>query len=431
MMKCVWMADLFATAIASAARYRRYVNSSLLYLMSSVLTAAIALLINPAMASNLSPSDYALLGYLTSFNYILVPLFSFSLVSYFLRNYFKLSEERREVVSDTILIALTAYGFMALLGSLSIFYIYARWSGLNFSYYPYVLLAFAPVYLNNMLVFFQVTCRVRRDAAKFCLVTVLNALLSAGFALLFVVHYESGAVGRLSATLIASLFTAVYCFRHLFKKFRFDHAVIKEAFLFGWPISVSTMLWYFFNGVDSMMLERLHDSYTFGYYNVGLQIAGYLSLFYTAVAQTFEPDIYQAVSVNNVRRLFYLIAGILFLNSLPNLFYICFTREILDILTAGHYLGAEAFSKIFAIKNIAMGVYYSSITVIIAYGFPKSELSIRIVGSVICLLMFNLLIKNFAFVGAAWGQVASFVMMSTLNGAYICYMLRRRGAAAA
>ena len=409
-----------------ASQYKTYFKSSFLYLFSSLFTAAIGIAINPFMAKNLSPEDYAILGYFSSFNLIVLPILNFSLISYYLRNYYRIPEERRQIVSDTILIALLVYGFVALVVVCFAFYLYYQWREVSFPFYPFAVLTFIPIYLNNFITLFQVNCRLKREAGRYSKVTIFNVLLSALSAIILVVVYKYGATGRLLATLLASLVMAIYCFRQLLGKLQFDFAVIKEAFRFGWPLSLSAMLWYFLSGIDRAMLEKLNDAYTFGFYNVGFQIAGYFMIFYTAIAQTFEPDIYKAIAENKKRKLAKIIAGIISLNAIPNIIFIFFAPFIIGLLTYNRYTDASGYAQILALKNITLSFSYAASTVIVGYGFTRSQLVIRVVSALICILMYKLLIVHFGFYGAAWGQVAAFMIMAAISFCFLYYQLKKK-----
>ena len=211
-------------------QYKVYFKSTFLYLFASLFTAAIGVFLNPFMAKNLSPYDYSIMGYFSSFSNIILPVLNFSMISYYLRNYFIIPEDRRQIVSDTILLTLLIYGFAVLFLTILIFYFYLRWFNISFPFYPYVLLSFIPIYLSNFLLLYQINCRIKREAGKYSKVTILNAILNSLLAIIFVIIYKYGSEGRLLATLIASFFTAIYCFKKLFKKLQFDFQVIKDAF---------------------------------------------------------------------------------------------------------------------------------------------------------------------------------------------------------
>jgi O-antigen/teichoic acid export membrane protein len=419
------MKGLVAKYLKVITRHKEYFKSSFLYLFSSIVTAVIGIAVNPFMAKNLSPEDYAIMGYYNSFSLIVLPIFNFSLISYYLRNYYRIPEERRQIVSDTILIALPVYGFAALIIACVVFYYYCQWSKISFDYFPYALLAFAPVYFGNFATMYLAKCRLEREAGRYSTITIASAMVGTILAILLVVIYKHGATGRLSAALLASLVTAIYCFKQLFGKLQFDFFVIKDAFHFGWPLSLSAILWYFLSGIDRAMLERLSDNYTFGFYNVGIQIAGYFAIFYTAVAQTFEPDIYKAIAENQTGKLAKIIIGIVSLNAIPNIIFIIFAPFIIGLLTYNRYTDAAGFAQILALKNISVSLYYSTITVIVGLGFTKTELSIRFIGSLLCVSMFKFLIDKYGFYGAAWGQTLSFVIMTSISIFFLIYMRRK------
>lgn len=406
-------------------KYNIYLKSSFLYVFSSFFSAGIAIAINPYLADNLSLNDYAVMGYYQSFSLMILPILNFSLISYYLRNYYRIPEERRPLIKDTILIALALFGALALAISLAGLYLYCWLSNVSFPFHPFALLSFAPLYLGNFATMYLVQCRLERDAAGFSTVTIWSALLGVLLALLLVVFFKYGAIGRLSATLLASLATALYCLKKLTPKLRFDWIVIREALKFGWPLSISAILWFFLSGVDRVMLERLNDKESLGYYSIALQIANYLAIFYTALSQTFEPDIYRAVAEDDRRKLLKIASAIVALNALPNLVFIAFSTAIVGFLTYYRYTGAAEFAQILALKNIMVGCYYAASTILVGYGFTKSELAIRIIGALFCIVMFKTLIGYYAFWGAAWGQVIAFVVLTTICLAFLRFWLGR------
>ena len=112
-----------AKSLKLITQYKDYFKSGSLYLFSSIFTAVIGIAVNPFLAKNLSPEDYAVMGYFNSFSLIILPILNFSLISYYLRNYYRISDERKQIVSDTILIALLVYGFVALVLSYFAFFL--------------------------------------------------------------------------------------------------------------------------------------------------------------------------------------------------------------------------------------------------------------------------------------------------------------------
>jgi O-antigen/teichoic acid export membrane protein len=406
-------------------KYKSHLKISFLYLGSSLIVSLIGILINPLLAKNLSPEDYAIIGYFTSFQLLLTPLVSFNLTTYYLRNYSRIPEERRQIVSDTILIGQIFIGFSSLVLFTTALYFYCFWTKVNYPFFPYAIYTFAQIYVSIFTTFYLIKLRINREANKFAWVTVINSLVTTALTLLLVVYYKEGADGKLLSAFIAALIAAIYSIGKAIGKWQFDVKILKEALKFGLPLTISALFWYFLTGVDRAMLIKLDDTYTYGIYIVAIQITAYMTIFYTTVNNTFEPDIYQAIAENNKIRLMKLMGVIIGFITIVNLVFIFFAPTAIGLLTANRYIASAPFSQILAVQNITMACYYMVVKLFIGYGYVKAELAVRIIGAAFSVFMFKMLIDDFGFYGAAWGQVFSFLGLSVL-GLVTLYFLNKK-----
>jgi O-antigen/teichoic acid export membrane protein len=413
-----------ATTFNGIGTIRLHIRNLSLYLIASIISSAIGITINPFLAANLSPEDYAIIGYFSSFNLLFLPIISFSLLSYYSRNYFLIKEEERQSVLDTLLAAQVLIGLLGLLIVLFGFYFYMKFAHVHFSFFPFAILCFVPIFFNCFYNFLLTEQKMKMQATSFLWLMIVNTLLHAFFAIWYVVILHRGATGRFWAILIPSTLTGAYSFMKLSSQFKFNTKIFKDAIKFGWPISLSAILYYFLSGVDRAMLEKLNDNATFGYYNVAVQIAGYLYIFYTAISQTFEPDIYKTIAENKTNKLKKLVLGIVSLNTFPTLLFIIFAYPVIKILTYGKYVDSTQFAQIIAIKHIPMSLCFLVSNIIIGYGYPKVELINRAVGALISVLLFQYLIRHYGFMGAAWGQSIIFVFMTLISGLFLVYKMK-------
>lgn len=390
-----------------------------IYLGSSVFATLINIAINPWMALNLSPDDYAKIGYFTSFQLLILPIISFNLVTFYIKNYYQIPEEKRIIVGDTILISSLIYGFFAMIVCYLLFYIYYLHSGVSFPFFPYAILSFVPVWLNGFLNFRLVQCRLTRDSKTFARITIFNALITTFFSVFLVVIFKYGAIGKLAATVICSCLIAILSWRKSFHKWQLDYPTIKQAFKFSYPLTLSGILWYFFSNFDRALLAPINDNNTLGIYNVGLQMAGMLTFFYTAIAQTFEPDIYKSIAEKNSRKMFKIIGGIFIINAIPNIIFIPFAPFIIGVLTSNRYIASSSFAEIFVLKNISMSLYYLMVMIVVGFGHTKQEFLIRLLGTFVSVIVLKILINKYLFYGAAWSQVFSFIILSSLLAFYL------------
>lgn len=403
----------------------KYWRNFSLYLFSSVLSSVVGVLISPFLAKNLSPEDFAVIGFYSSFISLVQPVLNFSFIAYYLRVFFKIKEEDRDKVTDTIVISLSIVGVLSLISLLILFYFFQKAIGSSFEYFPYAFLCFGQVFFSNFLLLYQVNCRMTRNAKAYAKVTISNALFASLLAVLFVVWFKWGAVGKFAATLIVSFIVAIYSIGNLSTKFQFDKRIFFEALKFGWPISLSAILNYLLTGIDRSMLLKLNDTLNYALYSIALSTVNYLSIFYTALYQTFEPDLYQAVAENNTKKVIKLVMMIVLLTTIIVVLFILFAKPILFILTYNRYTDAYIFARILSINAIITVLYIFSSNILIAYGYPKVELTNKAVSAIVIIVMYYFSIQYFGFIGSAWVYVFSFVPLIILNIGYVWFKLKK------
>ncbi|MCD6184322.1 MAG: polysaccharide biosynthesis C-terminal domain-containing protein [Deltaproteobacteria bacterium] len=270
---------------------------------------------------------------------------------------------------------------------------------------------------------------MKRDAKAFFKYNLFNTIFYSIIVFLLVILLKLGALGFLTSSLLTGIIVGLYCFFKLVKKIEIDKAILKDALLFCWPLIIAASMNYFFMGIDRAMLEQINDNYNLGLYNVAFGITGYLALFHIAISQTFQPDIFQAVAANNKKKIIKIVGGINLLNAIPIIAFIAFAPLVIKILTFDRFTEASQFARILALKNITTCIYFSMSSIIIAYGYSRVTLLNKITGTVICVVMFKVLISKYGFFGAAWGQVLSFFFMSAISSMFLIYKFKTRKSA--
>lgn len=168
---------------------------------------------------------------------------------------------------------------------------------------------------------------------------------------------------------------------------------------------------FVYTGVDRSFLVRLNDPQELGLYNVAVSIGTYVMVFYTAISQTFQPDIFENVANKDLRSTVRTIVKICCLNVIPILLFIAFAPFLINILTYGRYVEATSFARIIALKGIFAGLYFSLSSVIIAGGLSKITLVNKTIGTFIVFFMTSYLITHYSYLGAAWSQAVSYLVM--------------------
>ncbi len=391
---------------------KRIVKNTSFYFFASMLRAVISLAINPLIAMNMTHYDYALMGFYTSFNSLILPIFSLMYGQYYARNYFKLkTPEDRDQLGSDLMISRLIFNVFELIFILVAFTIYAKTQNIEFPIFPYAIITFSSVIFNSIYSFYLLTLKMRKNAKQFFFMSLYNALVMSGLSLLLVVLLKLGALGKLLALFLTAVLFAGIVLPKLLKKIHFNKELTIDALKFCWPLMIAGSLGYFFTGFDRALLVNLDDNIQLGLYNIALRISGFLMIFQTSLNQTFQPDIFEAVAKNNKKKLLVVLGGINLLNIIPIIVFILFAPLLINLLTAGRFTEAYLYARILSLRNLTAGMYYSMSGVIIAYGYTGISLINKIVGSLISIFMFKFLISRYEFYGAAWGQVLSFLGM--------------------
>ena len=396
-------------------KFLPYLKNSGLYFFSSLFVAIVGILLNPVFAMNLEHLDYAIIGYFSSFNLLLIPLLHFSLFSFYSRHYYFVDEDKRDVIGNTVLLSSIIIGFFTLILFTVVFYFIFQRENNSFPFYPFAILTFLQLYIGNISSFYLIQLRVKRQAKQYARFSIARCVITSLLTLLLVVYYKYGAEGKLTGALIASILCAVYSFRKSLTEFKIDKGILIEGLKFSAPLTVSALFWYCLTGIDRLFLERIGDNTNLGLYNIGISICSYMGIFYTTVSNTFEPDIYQAIAQKKKKKLIAVMSLIVGTVMFFNILFIVFAPYIIGLLTADRYVEATPFAQILAIHNIMMAIYYMVVKLMIGYGYVKMELFVRITGALVSVYMFYVLIEKWEFYGAAWGQVLSFVLLSVIG----------------
>ena len=399
--------------------YLKRIGVFLQYFGSTLVVAIIQVCINPMMAKNLSPEDYATIGYFSSFNLLLTPLITFFLTNFYTQRYFRVREEERENIKATVMKLAIYLSFIMATVSIIGLYVYHvlinKSSDIPFS--PYAFLTIFAIPFTGLYSLKLTEYRLKREAKKFAFVTIINGVLAATLAITFVAIVKWGAFGRLFATILGNgiVFGTMIFLEKKYFVGKIDKKIVKEVFHFCWPLAIAGMLSFFNAGFDKVLLERLGDLSELGYYSVGVQIAGYLTIFSNAVNSTFQPDIYECYSKRNFKKLTLYIGIIIGSIAVCASIYIALAPYIIGLLTAGRYVYSAHYSQIIALSTITAAIYYSSSQISIAMGYTKLLMWVKILGGALSAVSFILLIRYFQFEGAAIGNVVSYLLYFLIN----------------
>lgn len=409
-------------------KYASYIKNILLYFGASLIPMLLSLASNPLVAMNMSPEDYAITGYYTSFSTLLSPLVVFYMIHYYTKRYFEVSKDERENLRALLLKSLIYFS-----GVVSIICFFALWgyikffnSGSSIPFFPYAMLMVFSLPLTGVYNLMLIDYRMGRESSKYFKISTFVGIISITFTILFVVVIKYGALGKLFASFLANLIFFVYScyhYRRLFKLY-FDRKEFKIMIKFCTPLTIAAMLGFFSNGYDRVFLERIGNNTELGFYVVGVQMAAYISVFQTAIGNTFQPDLFQAIVEKNNNKLWKVIGLLVGSTACIVAIYIFAAPLVVKILTAGRYMMSVKYTQIIALSTLTSAMYYAVSQITIAMGKSRITFLNKVLTTVCSITLFSYLINHYQFIGAAWGMVLSFLI--SLLGNLLLLQLSRR-----
>lgn len=391
------------------------------YFVAAIVPMLCSLVLNPFVSLYMEKEDFAITGYYTSFCFLILPFVSFAFMQYYSKAYYHHDEAGRQRLLNTIQSAQLLFGGMALVLILIGYYVYHRYRDISIPYFPFAILAFLAIYLESFYTNYQTKLKFERRAGTFLKMAVAKALIHSCGVILLIITLRLKAYGFFFATTITASSLAIISLRKTLTRFHIDAGQLKTMTLFCWPLVLGNLMEYVYSGLDRSLLVGQNNHAELGLYNIAVTIGSYVSIFYTAISQTFQPNLFENVAKRDVRGTVKTFSIIQALNTAPILLFFLFTPLLIDILTFGRYTAAAPYARVIALKGIFAAMFYSLSTIIIAAGKSKVMLASKAIGAIVIYALLSLLIRHFSYMGAAWGQALSYLVMTFISLAYILY----------
>lgn len=389
------------------------------YFSASLIPMALNLVANPFIALNMSPKDFAITGYFTSFSTLLTPIINFYFLHYYSKRFYECNDVERLKLKAAVFKMLVVYSFIAsffcLIGVLG--YIKVFNTELQFDIFPYLPLAILAIPLSGIYNLELTDYKMEKKSKNYFNLSVTTGVLNTVSVVIMVVVLKMAAFGKLFAPFLINFSIFIYLLakhRNLWK-IEIEKSYIKKMFVFCWPLATAAMLGYFTNGFDKTYLESVGDVTEYGYYCVASSMAAYLHVFSTAIFNTFTPDVYEAIAKHNNRKLirtFGIQQGMI---GVLVVLFVIFCPIIIYLLTAGRYMESTTYTRIMAVATLTQTFYFNINCFTIAKGYPKLSMWTSIIGSGLIIVSMSFVVKQWTYIGGAWMVSVSYLLLVLVN----------------
>lgn len=406
-------------------RLLTYARSLGTYLAAAMIPMLVNLLINPLIALNMTPEDYAITGFYTSFSTLIGPIITFYMLHYYMKRYYEIDDAQRVVLRATIYKALVLFSSIISIICFVLLLVYIYWqnSNLELTDVGYLVMAVVALPLTGLYNLELTEYKMQRKSSAYFYISLFAGVTLAIANLLFVVAIKWGAFGKLLAPLIANLIV----FLCVFWKYRAYWSIStpsiewQSMLKFCYPLTFGATLGYFFNGFDRTCLATIGNAHEYGYYVVGAQFASYLMLFAMAIDSTFRSDLYEAITKRERQRtvkIAMMQIGVIL--SVVVLFAL-FCPLIIRILTAGRYMASVPYARIISISVLTSSLYYIVNNYTIVRGYPKMYLYTSLIGAILTILGMRLFVNKYQFIGGGYMVSFSYVILLAVNVVLLGY----------
>ncbi len=398
-------------------------------MLAAIIPAGLNVLINPMVALNMDPKDYAIVGYYGSFSNFIFPMISFYAFAYYTKRYFEVNEDERQQLRAVIFKSLIYLSLGISIISILGIYLYKIIfnSDTQIPFFPYAFLSVFTIPITGIFTLKLIDYKLERKAIDYFKLSIGKSAIAISLTLLLVVWLKWGAFGKLTAIFISTFALFIYCLIDDYKLFKvdFDWAILKKMLLFSWPLIIGAMLNFFTNGYDRVYLERLGNPDELGFYVVAFQIVSYLGLIGTSISSTFQPDIAKAIVNRNWNTALKYMTLLVSSVTVVVIVFVFFAPFLVDVLTAGRYVLSTKYAQILAFYHISQIIYFMSVDVITFLGYTKILLFSKIIGAIFSIALFYFFINYWGFSGGAYAMVLSFFVLTLFN---VAFMIPKRKA---
>ncbi|HIF9411580.1 TPA: oligosaccharide flippase family protein [Photobacterium damselae] len=272
------------------------------------------------------------------------------------------------------------------------------------------------IYLSVLISFFGYILslrlgqwQIRENPKAFGILQISNSLFNMLLSLFFVIIFNQGAEGRISALFLTGVIFFIVSFLFLYKDdllkvFVWKPNYIKEALSFGIPIIPHALGVFLITSVDRVVINDKLGLNEAGIYIVAVQLSSSLSILFDAFNKAYVPWLFSKLKKNDdvekkkiVKFTYLYFFAVLFMSLLS----FVIGPLVIKVLTSNSYSGAEDIIGWLCLGQVFGGMYLM-VTNYIFYSKKTGVLGgITLFTGIINIILLYILISGYGLIGAA------------------------------
>lgn len=267
-------------------KYKYLSKNVLLFSISSFLPKAISFLMIPFYTSILTPADYGVSEMILTTVSLFLPIFTLDIQDAVIRFVFDSKYKPNEVLSIAMRLILKGIIAVSVIAfGLSLIQV----SGVEKEYIVFALWQYIVLAIQNSCNFF---CRGIDKVDVLTISSLINAVLTAIFNVVFLAVIPLGLMGYLLANTLSSTIALIYmiCRAKLYRYvvFKKNESLQREMIHFSFPLIFSVIAWWINNASDRYIVTAMVSVAASGLYATAYKIPAILTVFQTVFFQAWS-----------------------------------------------------------------------------------------------------------------------------------------------
>lgn len=385
-----------------------------------VLQKGIYFFLMPLYTAFLNPSDYGILGVVTSVSSFLAVFITLGLEAAAARFYYKnnKSEEYSRMLYGNV--ALIILSNSVIWGSLFIaahgFFIDPIVGKIDF--FPYVLIGILNVIVMPMYLLYQNYLQTRQDGVNYGINSISCFIIQVLLTVVSLAVFKLGVLGVLLSQLITSLLFFCYVIIKFVRKLNLtpQRHILKDCFTYSLPLLPHTLANWSNGTLDKLLVNGIRSQADAGMYNLGQQYGSVMSFAANAINQAYVPWFYEKVTkgnsgINEIRMVSNIVIRLICIAAIV---FSLFSKEILGVMISNpEYDGVWKIIPCIVFAYVFQSIYFFFVNVLFLKD-TKVVFPITITAVAVNILLNLLLIPNYGYVGSAVACLLTYFTKSVI-----------------
>jgi O-antigen/teichoic acid export membrane protein len=387
---------------------RGNVENATIYLISSVVSFAISILVLPIYTRHLNPSDFGIVVLFGMFGKVVVGFVTFNLHFATYRYYF---QKDHDPASFKVLYS-TNFVFLFLIFIFSgiIVYFSSHWfASVLFDGQltgKLIILSLVSGFLDYLFLYMTTFLTAQVKAIQFAIFTIANILLNTIFSLFFIYEFSMTYMARIYGILFSQVIVVGCLFIVTLNSFvmRFTYQSLKKSLVFTFPLIPQMILGLIQNSFDKTLLNLSKGATSLGYYSFGVNFAVVLKTIMDSVEKVWSPFFIKKSientpeSKHEIVERFYAMAFFFMLIGLGVMY---FSEEAIKILTTKEFYPAILVTPVYVYLYLFAIIGCFTNAQITVSEKMKYVLPSAFVNAVLNVILNLILIPRYGAIGAA------------------------------